>query len=186
MQVRDTLQAFIFAEPAQKVLTHPNGSVWVGCKDAASPKWAKDRAFTAILSVGQASAEGRHLEWVKDEPSIKHACFCCKDTGNVWLEILRQIRPMLHFIKARVEEECTLLVHCDAGTEIAQTIVVCYMMTYCNEQLPAAIGRVRAARTSTAFGDDAADGLDEFSRLLAKRKLNRLNNRLRNSEILAL
>ena len=103
-----------------------------------------------------------------------------------WSTLLAHLRPMMDFIDKCVDAKRKLLLHCDTGISTSFCVLLVYMLTKRRVRLSAAIEHVQKIRKQCALTEPLAAGLEEMQSEMDSRKMQRLNDRLRNSTVLSL
>lgn len=193
------LREFVFCEPAQIVLPGDINSpwentIWLGQHRAADVRWATDRGFGAVMSIyAPGGRDPKHL-WLSeedDEDDVRwHAVEVeadDKDTSrSSWERLLDHAPALLAFIGMAVREKRDLLVHCQSGVSTSAAVIVLYMMIKRRVRFKAAVEHLQSLRREVALSRSMANGLASLQEELDRRKLDRLDQRLRNSSVLSI
>ncbi|KAJ8612453.1 hypothetical protein CTAYLR_006598 [Chrysophaeum taylorii] len=193
------LDARIRGDPAQCVLerSEDSGELWLGSRHAAYPKFAADRRFDAILSVFDRATKDAKLEWLAskedDDCCLEHHELCCnlqkpavEDDRQSWCALAVHLRPAIGFLDDALKRERTVLVHCDLGETTSFAVVLAYMITKRRVRLKDAVARLAGIRRCLVLTPSFEAGLADLECEFDKRKLQRLEARLRDSPVLAL
>ena len=166
-------------------------------------RWATDRGFRAILSIYRPGRrEARHLwleeletdasEGIIDEDNdLKRMSFDLDvyeedDTAASWERFAQAMPRMLAFFSMAVAEGRELLVHCETGVSTSATILVIYMLVKRRVRLDASIKTLKALRREVKISKSLHLGLERLQEEIDRRKLDRLDQRLRNSAVLSI
>jgi hypothetical protein len=206
------LTEFVFLEPAQNVLPADGqflSGVWLGHHRAADVKWATDRNFTAIVSLYQpGQRDSKHL-WLQnqdddedddkaaaDDAALKAdkvkwlAVEVATDDGDTakgsWERLLLHMPTILNFIGMAIRERRELLVHCESGASTSAAVILMYMLVKRRSRLKAAVAHLQEHRREVAVSRSLLNGLGSLMEELDRKKLLRLDERLRNSSVLSI
>lgn len=197
------LTEFVFAEPAQIVLPGKAGSawpadVWLGCHSAANVRWATDRKFGAIISIYQPGQRDPLHNWLgtldpAEDPNDDIQWLAIEvDTDDAdvslgsWERLLPHLPKMLGFISLVMKQNRDLLVHCSNGISTSTAVVALYIMVKRRLRFAAAIAHLEAQRREVKLSRSMVRGLATLQEELDRRKLDRLDHRLRNSSVLSI
>jgi hypothetical protein len=191
------LTEFVFQEPAQVAL--PTGgawatNVWVGCHRAAHVRWATDRGFRAVLGIySPGHRDPKHL-WLGSQDETDDVRTMAvdlevddTDPGTTsWERLLPALPRMLVFIESAVAAKRELLVHCEYGVSTSAAVVAFYMVIKRRMRLEPALAQLKSARREVSLSPSLYLGLMGIQEELDRRKLLRLDHRLRHSAVLSL
>lgn len=191
LHVSDYLVDYVSKEPAQK-MQEEEAEIWVGAKEAANPVWAHDRGFTAILSIFDKGEVPRKLMWLEEEEDLQYykSVFSLPenqdDNLEAWHILLRHLRPMLQFVAQCVERGHKLLIHCDAGRSTSAAVYCAYLLTKKKVKVQESMARCRGIRQALDPTWSMTTGLQEMEDEMLRKKIDRLEKRLKKSAIVSL
>jgi hypothetical protein len=194
------LREFMFSEPAQRVLPGvPAGnfesSVWVGTHRAADVRWATERGFHAIVSIYKPGGrDPRHLwladtnendrgvEWLSVEVETDDA----DDSKASWEALLPHVPKIMRFIETALAEKREILVHCESGVSTSAAVVALHMLLKRRIRLKEAMPLMAGIRREICISGSLRNGLEGLQDEIDRRRLDRLDERLRHSSVLSL
>ena len=200
------LTEFVFLEPAQNVLPRVPGQwhsgVWVGEHRAANVRWALDRGFKAVLSLYQPGhRDAKHL-WLQDQGddddddeakmgkvkwlAVEVATDDADETKGSWERLLLHMPRMLNFIDMAIRERRELLVHCETGVSTSAAVVLMYMLVKRRIRLKDGVALLKSHRRQIAVSRSLLNGLGSLMEELDRKKLFRLDERMRKSSVLSI
>lgn len=185
----------IRSDPAQCVLDRgpTTAEVWLGSRHAAYRHFALERNFDAVLSVFDRGTKDIRLQWLTDSRIEHHALVANlsdiddPDNNNLtWQALLAQLHPALGFLYSAVKRKRTVLVHCDLGVCPSFAVMLAYMVTKRGVRLDDAVSRFAQIRHELQLSPAVKAGLEDLQAALDKRKLERLDHRLKHSPLMML
>ena len=93
---------------------------------------------------------------------------------------------ILNFIGMAIKEWRELLVHCESGASTSAAVVLMYMLVKRRARLDAAGAHLASHRRQVAVSRSLRNGLGSLMEELDRKKLLRLDERLRNSSVLSI
>mmetsp|Transcript_5905 Transcript_5905/g.9917 ORF Transcript_5905/g.9917 Transcript_5905/m.9917 type:complete len:554 (-) Transcript_5905:190-1851(-) len=197
------LTEFVFAEPAQIVLPgKPDcpwpANVWVGCHRAAHVRWATDRKFGAILSIYEPGQRDPQHNWLStldpsEDPADDINWLAVEvDTDDEdptlgsWERLLPHLPKMLGFLNLAMKQNRDVLVHCSNGVSTSTAVVALYIMVKRRMRFTVATAHLETQRREVKLSRSMQRGLATLQEELDRRKLDRLDHRLRNSSVLSI
>jgi hypothetical protein len=197
------LSQFVFAEPAQIVLPGKADSawpanVWLGSHPAAYVRWATDRKFGAFVSIYEPGKRDPLHNWLSslspdDDPAddIKRIAVEIDadddDTSmGSWERALPHLPKLLGFIDMAMRQNRELLVHCSNGRSTSAAVLALHIMVKRRMRFESAAAHLSALRLEVKLSRSMERGLATLQEELDRRKLDRLDHRLRSSSVLSI
>lgn len=195
-EVAAMLKEFVFTEPAQNVLPGKAGTpwpanIWLGHHRAADVRWATARGFRAVVSVCKPGVwESRHAWLESEEDVLWHRvevdCDDADDSRASWQALLAKIPGVLRFMALAASQNRELLIHDATGVSVTPAIVVLHCMVKRRMRRVEATEYVKSLRREVSLALGMVHGLTELEEELDRRKLARLEARLRDSAVFSM
>lgn len=191
----DLLTEFVFNEPAQRVLPANErfpASVWLGCHRAAEARWATDRGFGAMLAIYPPGGRDPRHHWLQVEEhdvdvlAVELATDDSDEGSGSWNSILKHLARMLVFIERSLARGRELLIHDQSGVSTGAGVVLAHVLVKRRVRLAPAIEHLTAIRRQVRLAPSVRAGLEDLQDELDQRRLERLEDRLRNSPVLSI
>jgi len=108
------------------------------------------------------------------------------ETKGSWERLLEHIPKMLAFICMALREQRELLIHCENGISTSTAVIILYILIKRRMRIKVAMAHVATLRREAKLSRSMYRGLASLQEEIDRRKLDRLDQRLRNSAVLSI
>ena len=187
---------FRFSEPAQNIMPEAKTSIWIGRKEASYPIWCGDRGFGGVLSILDGEKRAKKSFWLDDEEDIwylglpvnqKELYISKRKNGDGdWDILLKFLKRGLDFVDKCLEADRSILIQDDDGISFSYALLCVWLVTRKKVRVKEAIEYVVAIRRECKLSVGLERGLRQFQDMRDEKKLQRLEARLKSSDVISM